>query len=160
MAAVPSANNQMKDAKVLNTHKTTEFILDVTPPDADIREGEWVRRGAGGWVRATGTSGKAFLVYGKLREHMRQTRMPNVSAIGANLGCIPVYISGAFPLIVDSRVYDSDAEWAVGDTAYIGAIGATGCSGFHKTAESGVAAGIVDRVPTDNNGMLRVLVTF
>jgi hypothetical protein len=76
-------------------------------------------------------------------------------------GMVPVYI-GALPYLVETKVYDSDADFStVGTIVDIGTITVDEVSyaGFIANG-AGIPAGRILATPESNGGWLRVLVTF
>ena len=165
-AALPSQSSQQKNIIIENRIQLGQFVTKITPPATTLIQGEWViiDPTTDAWARAASAFSAdaikaCFPVLGKPSEHMNKALRPSA---GAAQGMVEVYL-GAFPMIVKTKVYDSDDTFAVGDIAYIGDIvhGGVTYSGFTDASETDIPAGRVLTAPSTSNGnWLRVLVTF
>lgn len=162
MAALPTQSAQKPNIMILNRIRLGEFVTKV-PALATVIEGEWLILDdtTDAWARADSSFASdaikaCFPVIGKASEHMNAALR---TSAGGSQGAVPLYL-GTLPLIVDTKVYDEDDTWAVGNIAYIGDIvhGGVTYAGFIDAA--GIPAGRVIKTPDQNNGWLRVLVTF
>jgi len=171
MPAIPAQSQQKPNIRILDRVKLGDFVTKAAPPDANLREGEWMIMDptTDAWARAlNGYAGDAikacFPVIGKQTEHMNKALRQ--TARGPQ-GAVPLYL-GSLPMVIETKMYDSEDSFGVGSIVEIGTItvddggvydGIT-FSGFIAGGTGGIPAGRVLRDPSTNGNWLRVLVTF
>lgn len=163
--AIPTQSSQKPNIIIRNRIQLGEFVQKIPMFSTTLIEGEWVYYATTGWARAVDSTVKGtgivtcYPVIGKPAEHMNQTLR---TGIRDNQGAVPIYM-GSWPLIIDTKLYDNADALTAGAICYIGTVDDDGLSraGITDTsAGNGVAAGRVMLAPADNNGWLRVLITF
>lgn len=170
----PSQSKQDKNVIVRTAHYLTQFVetVPIDPTSWEyIAEGEWVECGSDGKYKipddakgnAVDLSGKKlYFVLGKKTDPSNQVLMLEVQDTDNQAGCLPIY-KGHDPVEVDFKFYDSDSTWNVGDPAYVvsikdsnNKIRAILSADSSKNNINGKKVGVIVRVPTDNNGYVRV----
>ncbi len=163
--AIPTQSAQKPNIIIRNRIQLGEFVQKIPMFSTTLIEGEWVYYATTGWARAVDSTQKdtaiisCYPVIGKPAEHMNQTLR---AGIRDNQGAVPIYM-GPWPLIVDTKLYDSADTLTAGVIVNIGSItdGTVTRAGITDALNgNGVAAGRVMLAPADNNGWLRVLITF